>query len=49
VLLSATTRTVGPGGRELNVDLRFGKRGLQGGELAQGGEQLGCVPLPAFG
>jgi hypothetical protein len=40
VLVSATTRKVGPGGRDLGVDLRFGERGLQGGELVHGGKQL---------
>jgi hypothetical protein len=30
VLVSATTRTVGPRGGDLGVDFRFAERGLQG-------------------
>jgi hypothetical protein len=45
VLVSATTRTVGPGGRDLRVDLRFSERRLQGGELVHGGEELIDLPL----
>jgi hypothetical protein len=40
VLVSATARTIGAGGCDLGVDLRFGERGLEGGELVHGGEQL---------
>src|SRR5579871_3523739 len=40
VLVSATTRTFGPCGGDLGIDLGFGQLGLQGSELAHGGEEL---------
>jgi hypothetical protein len=46
VLVSATTRTVGPGGRDLGVDFRLGECGIQDGELAHGGEQLIDLVFP---
>src|SRR5579884_2119820 len=39
VLVSATTRTLGPCGFDLRIDLRFGHRRLEGRELVHGGEE----------
>ena len=40
VLVSATPRTVGAGGRDLGVDLGFGERRCQGCQLAHGAKEL---------